>query len=174
MLVVFIHKSRFSLMFKKFFRKKISRPAPRTVDSVDVERYCGTWYEIASYVPKEQRTCVRTKAEYILNKEGYVDVRNSCQKKGRERSISAKAYPVPDTGNAKLIVKFFRFVKGDYWVVDLADDYSWAAVSTPTAGSLWILSRTPYMEEALYDSILDRLRQKELDTQRLVKTPQKV
>ncbi len=162
------------MMFKKLFRKKISRPAPRTVDVVDVARYCGTWYEIASYVPKEQRSCVRTKAEYLLNEEGYVDVRNSCQKKGKERSITAKAYPVPNSGNAKLIVKFFRFVKGDYWVVDLADDYTWAAVSTPTAGSLWILSRTPYMEETLYRSIIDGLREKGLDTERLVKTPQNV
>ncbi len=160
-------------MLKKMFRKKPVAREPSTVVSVDVARYCGTWYEIASYAPKEERGCIKTKAEYTLNREGYVDVRNSCQKKGREKSVKAKAYSVPNNGNAKLKVHFFRFFKGDYWIVDLADDYSWAAVSTPTSRSLWILSRTPYMEESVYDEITDRLREKGFDTDRLVKTDQK-
>ncbi|MBF0586238.1 lipocalin family protein [Prosthecochloris sp. N3] len=159
-------------MLKKLFRKKTVAREPATVDAVDVARYCGTWYEIASYQPKEQRRCRRTKAEYTLNPEGYVDVRNSCQAKGRERSVRAKAFPVPDSGNAKLKVQFFRFFKGDYWVVDLADDYSWAAVSGPTSRNLWILSRTPYMTDELYRSLAERLAEKGFDTARLVKTDQ--
>lgn len=159
-------------MLKKMFRKKHSSNEPSTVSSVDVVRYCGTWYEIASYVPKEEKGCIKTKAEYTLNKEGYVDVRNSCRRKGHEKSVRAKAYPVPDSGNAKLKVQFFRLFKGDYWVVDLAEDYSWAAVSTPTSRSLWILSRTPYMEESVYDEIIQRLKERGFDTARLVKTDQ--
>ena len=106
-------------MLKKMFRKKPVAREPSTVVSVDVARYCGTWYEIG------------------------------------------------------LKVHFFRFFKGDYWIVDLTDDYSWAAVSTPTSRSLWILSRTPYMEESVYDEITDRLREKGFGTDRLVKTDQK-
>lgn len=161
-------------MFKKFLRKKPAARRPDTVSSVDVERYCGTWYEIASFAPKEERNCRRTRAEYTLNSEGYVDVKNSCiQRGGRERSIKAKAYPVEGSGNSRLVVRFFRFVKGDYWVVDLADDYSWAAVSTPTSRSLWILSRTPYMDETLYAEIVEGLKERGFDTGRLVKTVQR-
>ncbi len=160
-------------MFKKFFRKKPPARTPRTVEAVDVEKYCGTWYEIASFASKDERGCIRTKAEYTLNAEGYVNVRNSCVRKGRERSITARAYPVPGSGNAKLVVRFFRFAKGDYWVIDLAGDYSWAVVSTPTSRSLWILSRTPYMDEAIYAGIVERLGEKGFDTERLVKTVQK-
>ncbi|UZJ42532.1 lipocalin family protein [Prosthecochloris sp. SCSIO W1101] len=160
-------------MLKKIFRKKTPSREPSTVPSVDVVRYCGTWYEIASFAPKEEKGCIKTKAEYTLNKEGYVDVRNSCQRKGREKSVRAKAYSVPESGNAKLKVQFFRFFKGDYWVVDLADDYSWAAVSTPTSRSLWILSRTPYMEEVIYDDIIGRLKDRGFDTAHLVKTNQR-
>lgn len=160
-------------MLRKLFRKKAAAKEPSTVSSVDVVRYCGTWYEIASYAPKEERGCIKTKAEYTLNKAGYVDVRNSCQRKGKEKSVRAKAYSVPDSGNAKLKVQFFRLFKGDYWIVDLADDYSWAAVSTPTSRSLWILSRTPYLGDAVYDEIVQRLKSRGFDTERLVKTDQR-
>lgn len=160
-------------MLKKIFRKKTTAREPSTVSSVDVVRYCGTWYEIASCAPREEKGCIKTKAEYTLNKAGYVDVRNSCQRKGKEKFVRSKAYSVPDSGNAKLKVQFFRFFKGDYWVVDLAEDYSWAAVSTPTSRSLWILSRTPYMEETLYGEIIQRLEEKGFDTARLVKTNQR-
>ena len=160
-------------MFNTFFRKKTTASEPHTVASVNVGKYCGTWYEIASYAPKEEKGCRRTKAEYTLNAAGYVDVRNSCLRGGRERSVRARAYPVPGSGNAKLVVRFFRFIKGDYWVVDLADDYFWAAVSTPTSRSLWILSRTPYMEDEVYDRVLAGLTERGFDTDRLVKTVQR-
>lgn len=160
-------------MFERLFGKKPKGREPRTVTEVDVSKYCGTWYEIASYQPKEQRRCTRTKAEYTLNKEGYVDVRNSCIRKGREKSVTAKAFPVAGSGNAKLKVQFFRLFKGDYWVVDLADDYYWAVVSTPTSRSLWVLSRTPYMSEEVYAQITERLDEQGFDTVRLIRTDQK-
>ncbi len=160
-------------MSKKYSRKKSPAREPETVPSVDVGRYCGTWYEIASFAPKEERKCVKIKAEYTLNSAGYVDVRNSCRRKGREKSIRAKAFVVPDTGGAKLTVRFFRFIKGDYWIVDLAEDYSWAVVSGPTMRSLWILSRTPYLDDSLYSSIVEKLRERGFDTERLVKTMQR-
>ncbi|ANT64890.1 Outer membrane lipoprotein blc precursor [Prosthecochloris sp. CIB 2401] len=160
-------------MFRKLFTssKPVTR-GPETVAQVDVRKYCGTWYEIASFQPKEQRSCTKTKAEYTLNSAGYVDVRNSCRKKGRERAIRARAYVLPDSGNAKLLVKFFRIIKGDYWIVSLADDYAWAAVSSPAMRSLWILSRTPYMEDSVYEGIVRMLEDKGFDVARLRKTPQ--
>lgn len=159
-------------MFANVFGRKQKGLQPATVAEVDVARYCGTWYEIASFVPKEQRNCERTKAEYGLQPDGTVSVRNSCFRRGRERSVRAVASPVPGTGNAKLKVRFFRLFTGDLWIVDLDEHYSWAVASTPTGRGLWILSRTPYMDGELFASILRRLGERGFDVGRLQKTPQ--
>ena len=145
---------------------------PRTVEQVDVARYCGTWYEISSIPSKRQRNCTKTKAEYTLSGPGSVKVRNSCVRKGRTVSVAATASPLEGSGNAHLKVRFFRLFIADYLVIDLADDYSWAVVSNRSGSALWILSRTPYMHEGIYETILGRLRERGIDTSRLMKTMQ--
>jgi apolipoprotein D and lipocalin family protein len=160
-------------MFKNLFRKHFHLGGPGTVPQVDVLRYCGTWYEIASIPSKQQRGCASTKAEYTFDTaKGRVMVRNSCRRNGREASIRATAVPVEGSGNAKLIVNFFRWIKADYWVIGLAEDYSWALVSNAIASRCWVLSRTPYMDESTYHQLLDQLRLKGIDTAKLVKTAQ--
>jgi len=69
-------------------------------------------------------------------------------------------------------VRFFWPFSGKYWIVDLADDYSYAVVSHPNKKSLWILSRTPKMEESVYREILARLRDKGYDLTKLYVTKQ--
>lgn len=160
-------------MFRNLLRKRSNLGGPATVPEVDVMKYCGTWYEIAAIPSKQQRGCANTKAEYTLDAaKGMVLVRNSCKRSGKEKSIRATAVPVDGTGNAKLIVTFFRWIKADYWVIGLADDYSWALVSNAEASRCWILSRTPYMDEATYAELLDKLRLKGIDTEKLVRTAQ--
>ncbi|MGC8775434.1 MAG: lipocalin family protein [Chlorobaculum sp.] len=160
-------------MFRKLIRKYFQATGPETVPEVDVMKYCGTWYEIASIPSKQQRGCVSTKAEYTLDAaKGMVMVRNSCKRNGREKSIRATAVPVKGSGNAKLIVTFFRYIKADYWVIGLAEDYSWALVSNPSATRCWVLSRTPYMDDATYRQLLEQLRLKGINTDELAKTVQ--
>ncbi|NTV91863.1 MAG: lipocalin family protein [Chlorobiaceae bacterium] len=159
-------------MFSRLFGKKTSLPVPETVAAVDVARYCGTWYEIASFPSRQQKRCMKTKAEYTLSDNGTVAVRNSCSRGRRTASIKAVATAVPDTGNAKLKVLFFGLFKADYWVIDLAPDYSWAAVSNPAGSRLWLLSRTPYMAEPLYLDIIKKLASKGLDISKLSRTVQ--
>jgi apolipoprotein D and lipocalin family protein len=162
-----------STMFRNFLKKCLHIGKPVTVTQVDVGKYCGTWYEIASIPGRQQRRCTNTKAEYTLESGGgRVLVRNSCRRNGKEVSVKATAVPVEGSGNAKLIVTFFGFLKADYWVIGLADDYSWAMVSNPSATRCWILSRTPYPDEALYRQFLDKLRLKGIDISRLTKTVQ--
>ncbi|NTV01381.1 MAG: lipocalin family protein [Chlorobiaceae bacterium] len=158
-------------MFRKLFRKMHLLNGPETVQEVDVQRYCGTWYEIAAIPSRQQNRCTNTKAEYTLAPGGgKVLVRNSCRRGGREASIRATAVPVPGSGNARLIVTFFRFIKADYWIVGLADDYSWALVSNPDRSRCWLLSRTPYPDEAAYARMIGLLQEKRIDTARLVRT----
>ncbi|NTU93146.1 MAG: lipocalin family protein [Chlorobiaceae bacterium] len=159
-------------MFRKLFRKMSHLHGPETVQQVDVAKYCGTWYEISAIPIRQQARCTNTKAEYTLAPGGgKVIVRNSCRRGGRgEASVRATAVPVPGSGNAKLVVTFFRFFKADYWIIGLADDYSWALVSSPDRSHCWVLSRTPYPSEDLYGRLLDLLKEKGIDTSKLVRS----
>ncbi len=146
-----------------------------TVPFVDLERYSGLWYEIASYPQRFQKGCHRTTAEYTLSDRGHVVVVNRCNRDsldGRQSSITGKAFVQKNSGNAKLRVQFFWPFRGDYWIIDLADDYSFAVVSHPNRNYLWILSRTPVMDEDIYSGILERLKDKGFDLDRLQMTKQ--
>lgn len=145
------------------------------VPFVDLNRYAGKWYDIASFPQRFQKGCHRTTAEYSLSDKGFVIVENRCNKdslNGKESYIKGKAFVVPGTNNAKLKVQFFWPFKGDYWVIDLAEDYSYAVVSEPGKKYLWILSRTPVMDEAIYKQITDRLLAKGFDLSKLKLTIQ--
>jgi len=148
----------------------------QTVPKVDLKKYLGKWYEIASFPQRFQKGCYGSTAEYSLSDDGsYVIVENRCKKggpTGKESYIKGKAFPVEGSFNTKLKVQFFWPFKGKYWVVDLADDYSYAAVSHPNRKYLWILSRTPKMDAKIYEDILVRLRNQGLDTTKLNMTGQ--
>ena len=146
-----------------------------TVAHVDLERYMGHWYEIAAFPQRFQKGCNCTTAHYSLNKKGHVDIVNSCNKgsmMGKLVSKKGRAFVVEDSGNAKLKARFFWPFTGKYWIIDLADDYSYAVVSHPNRKYLWILSRESRMPQKTYQGILERLASKGLDTDKLVMTAQ--
>ena len=147
----------------------------QTVSSVVLKKYCGKWYEIASYPQRFQKGCNCTTAEYTLSEKGFVIVENRCNKdsvNGKESYIKGKAFIEKDSGNAKLKVQFFWPFTGKYWIIDLADDYSYAVVSHPNKKYLWILSRTPKMNDTIYQQILSRLKEKGFDLLKLKITTQ--
>lgn len=146
-----------------------------TVPYVDLQKYSGKWYEIASFPQRFQKGCHCTTAEYTLNEKGYVVVLNRCKKgsvNGKESSITGKAFVDEGSGNAKLKVQFFWPFKGKYWIIDLAADYSYVVVSHPNKKYLWILSRTPRMAPAIYEGIIFRLKKNGFETEKLQLTPQ--
>lgn len=147
----------------------------QTVPYVDLNRYAGVWYEIASYPQRFQKGCTHTTAEYSLSDKGYLIVENLCKKdslNGRDSYIKGKAFVEPNSGNSKLKVQFFWPFTGKYWIIDLADDYSYAVVSHPNRKYLWILSRTPRMNEEVYGKILKKLNKMDFDTTKLLLTKQ--
>ncbi len=151
-----------------------SGPPLQTVERVDLKRYAGTWYEIATIPMSFQKGCTGVTATYTLRSDGDVDVVNTCRKErvdGELKTAKGKAWSV-DPSNAKLEVRFFWPFHGSYWVIDLDPDYGWAVVGHPSREYLWILSRTPTMDPAVYDGILGRLRAQGYDTGKLVRTPQ--
>lgn len=143
-----------------------------TVPHVDLNRYAGKWYEIASYPQSFQKGCEFTMAEYTLSDQGYVIVENTCRRNGKTSSIKGKAKVVKNSGNAKLKVSFFWPFSGDYWIIDLADDYRYAVVSSPGKNYLWILSRTTNIAPEDLKQIQNRLVEKGFDLQKLQYTRQ--
>ena len=152
-------------------------PALETVAYIDLGRYMGKWYEIASFPQWFQKGCVATTATYTLRQDGKVDVLNQCRDKtleGKERAAKGKAWVVDKKSNAKLKVRFFWPFSGDYWIIDLGDDYQYAVVGHPKRNYLWILSRTPQMNPELFDRILAKLRTLHYDLTPLKKTLQPI
>lgn len=125
---------------------------PTVVQNVDLNRYVGLWYEIAKIPNRFQKACAKnTTAEYVLRKDGNIDVVNTCIKEdGSEMQAKGLAKVVDSTTNAKLKVSFvnllgIRLFWGDYWVIGLEDEYQFAIVGNPSRKYGWILSRTPVM-----------------------------
>mgnify|MGYP003572124103 FL=1 len=154
---------------------RLNLPPLATVELVDITRYMGTWYEIASFPQSFQEGCTGTTATYSLRDDGDVAVLNRCRKgslDGEEDAAEGRARVIDSSTNAKLEVSFFRPFWGEYWIIDLGPDYEFAVVGHPSRDYLWILSRTPTMDSSVYEGILERLRDKGYQLDRLNKTLQ--
>jgi len=140
------------------------------VDSVELERYAGKWYEIARYPNTFERNCVGVTAEYSIRNDGRVNVVNTCYEgslNGEMRTIEGTARSV-DPSNAKLKVTFFWPFEGDYWIMDLDEAYTYAVIGDPSRSFLWILSRTPQLDVTLLDEIFEWLPTQGFDPERLI------
>ncbi|MEM9422379.1 MAG: lipocalin family protein [Pseudomonadota bacterium] len=180
---------RFTLLLTPFLAACAAQPdhrqdpkPPEVGTSVNLQQYQGLWYEIARYPnrfeDKKAYKCVGVTAEYALRPDGRISVTNSCRKdtldgqkdvaKGVARSVSES--------NAKLKVRFapayIPFAEGDYWVLDLMEDYSAALVGDPAGKYLWILSRTPTLAEATQARLLTTAEAQGYDTAPLIFIPQ--
>lgn len=149
-------------------------PELKTVASVDLKRYAGTWYEIAKYPNKFQKQCVgNTTATYNLKAGNNLEVVNKCLKKdGTIDDAKGKAKIVDKQTNAKLKVSFFWIFYAPYWIIDLDENYGYAVIGEPDREYLWILSRKPEMDDATYQNILRRVEKMGYNPAKLVKTPQ--
>lgn len=167
----------FLIMLFSIFSSGYKNDQPlETVSNINLEKYMGKWYEIATIPQRFQKGCVCTTAEYSLVNDKYVKVVNTCNNQtpdGEIKQIEGKAFVAKKGNGAKLKVQFFWPFKAKYWIIDLADDYSWAVVGHPNRKYLWILSRTPKMDEKIYQKILKRLEEQKYDISLLVHTLQK-
>jgi apolipoprotein D and lipocalin family protein len=155
----------------------VSAAELQTVNFVDVNQYLGRWYEIARLPQIFQPGCTAVTADYSLNDDGSVKVVNFCRILDPERgfpiSITGKAVPVDET-NSKLDVSFFNgLTNGDYWILELDANYQWALVGDPNRTSLYVLSRTPTLDEDVYQDLLKAAVEKHAyDISRLIRTKQ--
>lgn len=142
--------------------------ANQPVADLDLKRYAGQWHEIAHLPMFFQRQCVdRITASYTPLADGTIEVRNACRTKdgGTDESVGA-ARPVAGSPGALKVrfapewLSWLPLVWADYWVVDLDPEYRWAVVGGPDKKSLWILSRKPSMDRAVFDALKARAAQR--------------
>jgi apolipoprotein D and lipocalin family protein len=155
-------------------------PPVRTVASVDLARYAGDWFEIARFPNRFQRQCAGdVRASYARRSDGRLDVVNRCRT--AEGAIEARgvARIVDEHTFAKLKVRFapawlslLPVVWGDYWIIGLAPDYSWAVVGDPSRDYLWILARAPHLDDISLAAARAAAQDNGFDVERLVATPQ--
>jgi apolipoprotein D and lipocalin family protein len=149
-------------------------PLP-TVAYVDTDQYLGRWYEIARYPNSFEEGCEGVTADYGLRDDGLISVTNTCREgapDGEVNRAEGRAKIVDTNTNAKLKVSFFGPFWGDYWIIDLDDDYSFAIVSEPKGRYLWLLSRTPTISGDRRAAAMEKLKSLGFNTDALYFTQQ--
>lgn len=144
----------------------------KTVETMELEKYMGKWYDIAHFPATFLSGCENITAEYSLTEKNYVRVFNQCikSKNGKVKSIKGKAFKVEDSNNTKFKVQFFWPFKADYWILELDPDYQYAVVGGPSRTYAWILARTPYLEEDIIIQLMDVLKDKGFEVELMERT----
>ena len=136
------------------------------VTSIELDRYLGTWYEIARFDHSFERGLTQPKAEYSLCEDGKISVVNMGLKDGKEKRSTAVAKTTETP--ALLRVSFFRPFYGDYRVLLLDEEYQYALVGGSSDDFLWILARQPQLDETTKALILAEARRRGYDTSKLL------
>jgi apolipoprotein D and lipocalin family protein len=157
-----------------------SNPRLRVVSGLDLNRYAGKWYEFARFPNQFQDQCARNViVQYSIRTDGRVDILNQCRKADgtidQARGVARKAgngrnSAILEVRFAPAIVSFLPMVWGDYWIIGLGPDYSWAVVGVPSRDYLWILSRTSGMSNRAYREAMEIASGNGFDVSRIVRT----
>lgn len=146
-----------------------------TVKELDLNRYLGTWYEIARFPHSFEKGLVGVTANYSLRTDGKIRVIN----KGYENSLNGKLSvaegkaKIPDKADpGKLKVSFFWIFYADYYVLELDAEYKYVMIGSSSPKYFWILSRTPQMDESTYNMLLDKARTRGYNLDKLEKVQQ--
>ncbi len=146
-----------------------------TVKELDLDRYMGTWYEIARFPHSFEKGLVGVTATYSKRDDGKIKVINKGYKNslnGKLKIAEGKA-KIPNLNEpAKLKVSFFWFFYGDYFVMELEENYQWAVIGSDSDKYLWILSRTAQMDDDTYNMLLDKIKARGYSLDKLIKVEQ--
>ena len=145
------------------------------VNDVDLSKYAGIWYEIAAYPRRIHNDHFGTTVEYTLAENGRVLVKNSYYKGGpygEQLHTSKMAFVKKNSRNAKLEMQTIWPFKTKYWIVGLAENYSYALISHPGKKYLWVLSRTRKISHDDYLQIIETLKENDFNPKELIITPQ--
>ncbi|PLY09682.1 MAG: hypothetical protein C0625_00330 [Arcobacter sp.] len=148
-------------------------PELNTVQKIDINKYLGTWYEIARYEHSFEKDCKNVSANYSLKKDNEIKVINQCtnMKTNKTKKAIGSAYSIDET-NSKLKVSFFWPFYGDYWILDIDENYTYALIGEPSRKYFWILSREKQLDKNLKKEILNKLPNYGYDEKSLIWTIQ--
>lgn len=147
-----------------------------TVKKLDLNRYLGTWYEVARFPHSFERNLVGVTATYSMREDGKIKVVNQGYKNtldGKPSVAEGKAKIPNEAEPGKLKVSFFWIFYGDYYVLELDENYQYVMIGSSSPKYFWILSRTPQMDPAIYDMLLEKARKRGYNLEQLVKVPQR-
>ncbi|UCH09842.1 MAG: lipocalin family protein [Fidelibacterota bacterium] len=148
----------------------------KVVEHLDLDRYLGRWYEIARLPTRFEKGLVNVTATYSLRDDGRIKVLNQGYKETSdgEHSVAEGVAWIPDPAQpARLRVSFFWIFASDYKVIALdGENYQWAMVTSKSKRYLWVLNRTPTMDEGLYTLLVEQARGYGFDIGELYKVPQ--
>lgn len=140
----------------------------RTVQTFDVARFMGKWYEIARYDHRFEEGMTRVSATYTLLDDGRIEVLNAGYKNGKYKEIKGKAKQPNPADPGKLKVSFFLWFYSDYYVLILDPEYRYVVIGSSSDKYLWIMSRQPDLAEDVIRELLDQLRERGYNTAKLV------
>ena len=142
---LFIKTSLISLVFLLFTACESATKIP-PIESLDINKYSGVWYEIARYDHYFERGLDNVTATYTIESDGSVQVLNRGFKSGEEKTITGKAYRTGEGNSGILKVVFFIF-GSEYRVIYIDKDYKYAVVTSSSPDYLWILARSPKISD---------------------------
>jgi apolipoprotein D and lipocalin family protein len=147
-----------------------------TVKNLEMEKFLGKWYEVARFPHSFENGLVGVTATYSMRDDGKIKVLNQGYKgtlDGELKSAVGKA-KIPDKSKpANLKVAFFWFFYADYLVMELdSENYQWAMIGSSSDKYLWILSRTPQIDEGVYSMLLGKAKARGYKIENLIKVPQ--
>lgn len=158
----------------------IAREPLALVDSIDLDRYQGRWYEIARLPNRFQDRCIGdVTADYELLDDGRVAVTNRCRLADgswskaegiARRDASDRRAAALEVRFAPRWLSFLPFVWGEYRVIALDEGYRYSMVGSDDRDYLWILARRPELSKAVLDRLVDQARRQGFDTSRLTRT----
>ena len=146
-----------------------------TVKTVDIQKYAGTWYEIARLPNRFEKGMDCVTANYSIKENGKIEVLNKGRlpaKNNKMKDIKGTAW-VPDAQfPGRLKVRFFWPFSGDYYIIALNEDYKYALVGSPSRKFLWVLARESQLDPAIYDELMGIAEAKGFQTSEVVKINQ--
>lgn len=147
-----------------------------TVKELNLNRYLGTWYEIARFPHSFEKNLVGVTATYSLRDDGKIEVLNQGYKNtldGEKSRAVGKAKIPNKLEPGKLKVAFFWIFYADYFVLELDENYQYVMIGSSSDKYFWILNRTPKMDPVIYEMLLEKARKRGYNLDKLYKVPQK-
>ena len=144
------------------------KPDNSTTPTLDIRRYMGRWYEIARYEHRFEKGMTHVSATYTLSGNGKIEVLNEGLKEGKHKQIKGRAKQPNPQDPGKLKVSFFLWFYSDYYVLYIDPEYRYLLVGSSSDKYLWIMSREKSLAKETLDQLLDKLRVRGYDTDKLL------